>query len=82
MGGDADPAEIGHICRLVRSLYPGLKIAWYSGRETLAEGFDITLLDYLKLGPYIESLGGLKSKTTNQALYKVKEDSKLEKILL
>ena len=26
--------------------------------------------DYLKLGPYIESLGGLKSPTTNQRLYK------------
>ena len=26
--------------------------------------------DYVKLGPYIESLGGLKSPTTNQRLYK------------
>ena len=26
--------------------------------------------DYIKLGPYIESLGGLKSPTTNQRLYK------------
>ena len=26
--------------------------------------------DYIKLGPYIEELGGLKSPTTNQRLYK------------
>ena len=26
--------------------------------------------DYIKLGPYIESLGGLKSEKTNQRLYK------------
>ena len=26
--------------------------------------------DYIKLGPYIESLGGLKSPKTNQRLYK------------
>ena len=82
MGGDADPAEIGHICRLVRSTYPGLKLAWYSGRETLAEGFDITLLDYLKLGPYIEELGGLKSKSTNQALYRITDDAEMERIFL
>ena len=32
-------------------------------------------LDYIKLGPYIESLGGLKSPTTNQRLYKRVGDS-------
>ena len=26
--------------------------------------------DYVKIGPYIESLGGLKSEKTNQRLYK------------
>ena len=31
--------------------------------------------DYIKLGPYIESLGGLKSPTTNQRLYKRVGDS-------
>ena len=33
---------------------------------TLASG----PFDYIKLGPYIESLGGLKSEKTNQRLYK------------
>ena len=31
---------------------------------------DETAFDYVKLGPYIESLGGLKSEKTNQRLYK------------
>jgi len=31
--------------------------------------------DYVKLGPYVEALGGLKSPTTNQRLYKRVGDS-------
>ena len=31
--------------------------------------------DYVKLGPYVEELGGLKSPTTNQRLYKRVGDS-------
>ena len=31
--------------------------------------------DYVKLGPYVESLGGLKSEKTNQRLYKRAGDS-------
>ena len=54
-----------------------LHTAWYSGRnrelpsygEGLEKGFD-----YIKIGPYIESLGGLKSPTTNQRLYKREGD--------
>lgn len=82
MGGDAEPAEIERISRLIKGLYPGMKTAWYSGREHLPEGFDIKVLDFLKLGPYIETLGGLKSPDTNQALYRICEDSLMERILL
>lgn len=50
----------------------GLKTALYSGCTT-QEFNDKYLehLDYVKIGPYIESLGGLKERTTNQRLYKV-----------
>ena len=82
MGGDAEPAEIERIARLVKEMYPGMKTAWYSGRESLPEGFDIKVLDYLKLGPYIEALGSLKSPTTNQALYRISEDYQMERIFL
>ena len=82
MGGDAEPDEVERICRLVKSCFPGIKTAWYSGRESIPEGFDIRVLDYLKLGPYIEALGGLKSPETNQALYRIGEDSQMERIFL
>ena len=82
MGGDAEPAEIERICRFVKSIYPGIRTAWYSGRESLPEDFDLKVLDFLKLGPYIEALGGLKSPVTNQALYRITEDSQMERILL
>lgn len=31
----------------------------------------LELLDYIKVGPYVESLGALDSPTTNQRLYQV-----------
>ena len=31
---------------------------------------DEQVFDYVKLGPYIEALGGLKSEKTNQRMYK------------
>ena len=62
MGGDADPQEVQRLASHVKNL----KTAWYSGRMNMPEkGFD-----YVKIGPYIESLGGLKSEKTNQRLYK------------
>ena len=79
MGGDQDPSEVLRLARYIKNLYSvsasglssvspqdGLKVAWYSGRMNLPkDGFD-----YVKIGPYIEELGGLKSEKTNQRLYK------------
>lgn len=80
MGGDADPAEIRSLLSHVRKCYPHLKTAWYSGREVMPEGFGKDILDYVKLGPYVEALGGLKSPTTNQALFRINPDGSMEKI--
>lgn len=80
MGGDADPLEVGRICRLVRENFPGLKTAWYSGRQEIPEGFDLSSLDYIKLGPYISELGGLKSPDTNQILFKIAPDYSMSRI--
>ena len=68
MGGDADPEEVARWAEYVRPL----KTAWYSGRPSNPESFDFRLstFDFVKFGPYIEALGGLKSPTTNQRLYK------------
>ena len=82
MGGDAEPFEVERLARWIKDTYPHIKTAWYSGRESLPEGVTLDALDYLKLGPYIEALGGLKSPNTNQILYKVHNDGKLEKCCL
>ena len=82
MGGDADPTEIQRLAIWVKINFPGLKTAWYSGREQLPDGFDITVMDFIKIGPYIESLGGLNSPATNQVLYRILPDGTKKKIFL
>lgn len=82
MGGDADPVEIQRLSTWIKANYPGIKTAWYSGREVLPEGFDIRVLDYIKLGPYKAELGGLKSPATNQALYRIESDGSLSKLTI
>lgn len=71
MGGDADPCYLNHLAELLRSSEPSIKIAWYSGRQELSDKVNVKNFDYIKLGPYIEELGGLDKRTTNQVLYKV-----------
>ena len=78
MGGDASPSEIQKMSEWIKSQYPGLKTAWYSGRGSVPDGFDVRCLDYIKLGPYIEALGGLKSPETNQRLYRILNDGSFE----
>ena len=43
----------------------------YSGKQELPKNFNIEPFNFIKLGPYIEELGPLNSKTTNQKMYKV-----------
>ena len=71
MGGDREPDEVERLARAVRSAWPGLKTGWYSGRRAIPETMDRTLFDFIKLGPYIEPLGGLRSENTNQRLYRI-----------
>ena len=70
MGGDSNPSDIDALAQWVKIYYP-LKVAWYSGRQELAKEINLKWFDFLKLGPYIEELGPLNSKTTNQRMYKV-----------
>lgn len=89
MGGDQDPEEVARWATYVKSEIGNLKLktAWYSGRQqsSIIDKSSINRtssivqssipFDYVKLGPYIDSLGGLKSPTTNQRLYKRVGDS-------
>ncbi|MBR6286800.1 MAG: 4Fe-4S cluster-binding domain-containing protein [Bacteroidaceae bacterium] len=73
MGGDNDTDRLQELLAYMRRDYPNIRLGWYSGRAKLPEGFDLSLVDYVKLGPYVEKLGGLRSEQTNQRLYRVEE---------
>lgn len=73
MGGDANPSEVDDIAQDIKEYYPELKVGWYSGRQELSKDIELGNFDYIKLGPYIEELGPLNSRTTNQRFYKVSD---------
>lgn len=75
MGGDSEPERIDALASFVTNHYQ-LKVAWYSGRQELNDSVKRQLrwFDYIKLGPYIEELGPLSSRTTNQRLYRVEKE--------
>lgn len=80
MGGDGDPAAIDRLAGWVRSHHPELLVGWYSGRQQLAVEVAPSHLDFLKLGPYIEALGGLRAPTTNQRLYRILSDGTWQRV--
>jgi len=80
MGGDATPAEVNNLAAWVRKTYPELSIAWYSGRALLSNEINLGNFDYVKLGPYVERLGPLNQRTTNQRLYKIQKDQTMKDI--
>ena len=71
MGGDAEPQEVDRLAAWLRRRFPRLRIAWWSGRSLLSPQVNLANLDYVKLGPYLSHLGSLKSRRTNQRLYRV-----------
>jgi len=72
MGGDAEPQAVQRLAAFIKNTTrTQLKTAWYSGKAKLPENFSCEHFDYIKLGPYVEKLGGLDASTTNQRFYKV-----------
>lgn len=80
MGGDADPAGVNELAKHIRQFYPNVKTGWYSGRPELSEDIDVKCFNYIKIGPYVENLGGLDKETTNQRLYKIERDGEMTDI--
>lgn len=71
MGGDADPETICRLACYVRENGGGsIKTAWFSGNENLYERA-VTCFNYVKTGSYIESLGAINKKGTNQRLNRI-----------
>jgi anaerobic ribonucleoside-triphosphate reductase activating protein len=72
MGGDSEPDEVDRLAvHLRRSIKQPIKTAWYSGKQNIPKSCNLHNFDYIKLGAYIEELGGLDSPKTNQRLYKI-----------
>ena len=69
MGGDNDKEALKQFGSFVKS--KNLKSAWYSGETELDLNEYGKYFDYIKVGPYIEKLGPLNVKTTNQRLYQI-----------
>ena len=67
MGGDRQPKDVVALARHLRQ-HSHLKVAWYSGNDILPRYAN--LFDYVKVGGYKPELGGLRSRTTNQRLYR------------
>lgn len=70
MGGDQNPDDLRQGCDVV-SRY-GLKTCLYTGLESIKDVEYLGIancFDYIKVGGYDESKGGLNSKTTNQVFY-------------
>lgn len=77
MGGDQNIEEL-MICIkkakdkcLKTCLYTGIDSINFVDKKLLKE------LDYIKTGKYIEELGGLNQKTTNQKMYDLRNDKEI-----
>ncbi len=71
MGGDAAPREVNRLASHIRQRFPTLHTAWWSGRTLISSDIDTANFDYIKTGPYLAHLGGLRSPRTNQRLYRI-----------
>ena len=71
-GGEWAMPELLDLIRVVK--LNNLKVALYTGEELeyFSDNF-LRLLDYIKVGRYIQELGNLKSKKTNQRFIKIRE---------
>ena len=67
MGGDRTPKEVEAMARRLQE-QTKLKVAWYSGNDTMPR--NAKQFDYVKVGGFKPELGGLRSRTTTQRLYR------------
>lgn len=72
MGGDSSVKDINELAHYIKDSYGNNKrVAWYSGEKKIKDEIDLSNFDYIKIGPFIEKFGGLKSADTNQRFYKI-----------
>ena len=73
LGEGKDRPALYALADHIRSAHPGIETALYTGRDSIGQDY-WDHFDYVKVGPYVESLGPLNSPTTNQRLYYHRED--------
>ena len=80
MGGDSDKDSLKQFANYVSSL--NLKVGWYSGEYELDLNLYGKYFDYIKIGQYIEELGPLNSRNTNQRLYYINKNNNCSNIVI
>ncbi|MCQ2195713.1 MAG: anaerobic ribonucleoside-triphosphate reductase activating protein [Paludibacteraceae bacterium] len=78
MGGDIAPKELEGLSIYIHQNHAPIKVGWYSGRDKFATNITLTNFDFIKIGGYKEEFGPLKSKTTNQRLYRINADGSMD----
>lgn len=73
LGEGSDPEALKAAAFHIKSCYPAIELALYSGRERV-EDWIWELFDYVKVGPYRAESGPLNERSTNQRLYHHRED--------
>ena len=68
LGEGSDNSALLSLAAHIRANHPGLELAVYSGRDKVEPEF-YDAFDFVKTGPYIEALGPLNKRSTNQRLY-------------
>lgn len=74
LGEGNDKGRLVELAGLIRSI--GLKAALYSGRDEVEENL-FQVFDYIKVGRWDERFGPLNSRTTNQILYKIENNQRI-----
>ncbi len=69
LGGDHSVDELNTLAAYARNNYK-VEVALYSGYDVMPL-INPWVFDYVKVGRYIQELGGLASPTTNQKMYKI-----------
>ena len=72
LGEGKSPSDLIKLAERVRNHWK-LSVALYSGRERIEDDL-WEHFDYVKIGPYVESLGPLNKVTTNQRLYRYRPE--------
>lgn len=78
MGGDQNEKELKYFCDLAHK--NGIKTALYTGNDDKKLLNKYGFLDYLKIGHYEETKGGLNSPLTNQKFFRKLPNEKWEDI--